>query len=195
MSASESQQGVADATELLQRVFGGDDVAVSALLPIVYRELRARAAAYFRAQPKNHTLQPTALVHEAYMRLVRNPGEGWNSRAHFCAVAATVMRQVLVSHARHRAVAQCDLAARREVATAILTPTTNAAVDVLDLEEALMRLSELKPESARLVELRFFGGLSIEETAEVLGISESSIKREWRRARAWLLRHLGDESS
>ena len=182
-----------EATSLLARIRDGDDAAVGELLPLVYGELRARAEAYFRHQPGDHTLQPTALVHEAYLRLVKTPGGGWNSRAHFCAVAATAMRQILVSHARHRKVADRDMEARKDAATWIRTPSANGSVDLLDLEDALERLREVDPDGVRLVELRFFGGLSIEETADVLGSSATGVKRAWRGVRAWLLRELGED--
>ncbi len=182
-SSSESPGG--DATRILQRMRAGDAHAAESLLPLVYAELRARAAAYFRGQPAQHTLQPTALVHEAYLKMVRAPGDGWNSRAHFCAVAATAMRQLLVDHARRRAVARQDRIQRGAQA-----PEVETAIDVLDLDEALVRLGEVEPDSVRIVELRFFGGLSLEETAEVLQRSLSSVKRDWRRARATLRMHL-----
>ncbi len=188
-------QNEPDATELLARISGGDRDAVEDLLPLVYAELRSRAGAYFRGQPSNHTLQPTALVHEAYLKLVRNPGGGWNSRAHFCAVAAAAMRQVLVNHAKRRALAREDRANRGAAATSIATPSSDSTIDVLDLDEALTRLGALEPEHVRLIEVRFFGGLTVEETADVLGKSVSTIKREWRRLRAWLRRELTEGAS
>lgn len=178
-----------DATLLLQRAGSGDESAVSALLPLVYEELRARAGAYFRGRAANQTLQPTALVHEAYLRLVRAPGDSWRDRAHFCAVAATAMRQILVNHATRRARAQQGRAARA-MPTSLQTPTTNSLVDVLDLDEALTRLAKLDAKQARIVELRFFGGMKFDEIAGVLKVSSRTIEREWRRVRAWLLREL-----
>jgi len=179
-----------DATQILDRIRTGDEAAANDLLPVVYEELRARAGAHFRGQPANHTLQPTALVHEAYLRLVRNPGTGWNSRAHFCAIAASAMRQILVNHAKRRALAKNEIKRRAANATAIMTPTSESEIDVLDLDLALEKLAELNPDHARLVELRFFGGLSVEETSEIVGCSVSTTKRQWRQLRAWLAREL-----
>ncbi len=178
-----------DATQLLERASRGDAAAVNELLPLVYAELRARAGAYFRVQPAGHTLQPTALVHDAYLRLVETPGSEWSSRAHFCAVAATAMRQILTNHAKRRALAQ---AARGEIreATLLQSPSKSADVDLLALDAAMEKLTERNAERARLIELRFFGGLNNEEVAGVLGTSASTVKREWRKARAWLLMEL-----
>lgn len=186
MNESASQSTVDTATRLLNLACQGDDDAVQALLPVVYEELRARAGAYFGGQPANHTLQPTALVHEAYLRLVRSPSAGWKNRAHFCAVAATAMRQILINHANRRALAQ---KARKDLHTTTLmrTPSQSGQVDVLSLDEALKKLAVLNPGQARLVELRFFGGLTVEEVAEVLDISVTTARREWRNVRAWLL--------
>lgn len=179
-----------DATHLLQRVSDGDPAAAEKLMPLVYHELRSRAAAYFRSQPSNHTLQPTALVHEAYVKLVRASGTKWKNRAHFCAVAATAMRQILTDHARQRAAAQRARGERAQMTTAMVTPSQNTTVDLLSLDEALTRLSNLDPRQARIVELRFFGGLTIEDVASVLDVSPSTIDKEWRRVRAWLVREL-----
>ena len=184
-----------EATELLLRVSGGDAEAVEDLLPLVYGELRARAGAYFRGQPANHTLQPTALVHEAYLRLVKGPSANWQNRAHFCAVAATAMRQILINHAQRRATAQRALGEREAGVTALLTPSHNTAVDLLALDEVLTKLSQLDARQARLVELRFFGGMTIEEVASVLEVSTSTIEKEWRRVRAWLIDELRDEGT
>lgn len=184
-----------DATVLLQRVSQGDDSAAGELLPLVYEELRARAGAYFRGQPADHTLQPTALVHEAYVRLVKNPGTDWKDRAHFCAVAATAMRQILTNHAKRRALARDSHAERRQMMTSIVTPSSNTSVDVLALDEALTKLAELEERHARIVELRFFGGLTLEETAGVMNVSLSTINKDWRRIRAWLLRELQSEGT
>ncbi len=183
----------ADATLLLGRLEAGDPDAASALLPIVYAELRARAGAYFGGQPADHTLQPTALVHEAYVKLVASPSSGWNSRAHFCAVAATAMRQILIDHARRRALAQGARRERAEVATAIVTPGGAGDVDLLALEDVLEKLAVLDERQARLVELRFFGGLSNAEVADLMDVSSRTIEREWRRVRAWLVHALGED--
>ncbi|MCB9850196.1 MAG: sigma-70 family RNA polymerase sigma factor [Phycisphaerales bacterium] len=197
MSAGASENHIdataAEATQLLARISGGDPAAADALLPMVYAELRARAGAYFRGQPANHTLQPTALVHEAYLRLVRAPDANWQNRAHFCAVAATAMRQILVNHAQRRAAAQRARNEREAAVTALLTPSNNSAIDLLALEEALNRLGELDARQARLVELRFFGGMTNEEVASILEVSTSTVEKEWRRVRAWLIAELRDE--
>ncbi len=178
-----------DATQLLERASRGDAGAVDGLLPLVYAELRARAGAYFRGQPSGHTLQPTALVHDAYLRLVKSPGSRWSSRSHFCAVAATAMRQILTNHAKRRALAQAARGNVRE-ATLVQSPSRSEEVDLLALDEAMDKLAGRNAERARLIELRFFGGLNNEEVATVLGTSESTVKREWRKARAWLLMEL-----
>lgn len=187
-----SDQPAADpveVTRLLQRVSAGDSAATNDLLPLIYQELRARAGAYFRGQPANQTLQPTALVHEAYLKLINASDGVWKSRAHFSAVAAMAMRQILTDHARKR-VANQRAQQAREQATCIPTPSNDSLVDVLAVDEALSRLSNLNPEQARIVELRFYGGLSMQELAEVLNTSLSSVEREWRNVRAWLLLEL-----
>jgi len=182
-----------EATRLLKRVADGDVAAADDLLPLVYNELRARAGAYFRGQPANHTLQPTAVVHEAYLKLVRDPDNRWNSRAHFCAVAATAMRQILTDHARRRRLAQHARRERHQDTTLIETPSHNSGIDLLALEDALTKLAALDTRQARLVELRFFGGLTVEDTAKVLEVSPSTIKKEWRRVRAWLSDEIEEE--
>jgi RNA polymerase sigma factor (TIGR02999 family) len=181
-----------DVTALLRAWGEGDPAALDALLPVVYRELHRQAQHYMRAQPPGHTLQATGLVHEAYLRLVSGKQVGWSGRAHFFGVAAKAMRSILVDHARARN------AAKRGGGVAQLTLGDLESSDgfevgeigVLDLDEAITRLGELDPRKGSLVELRYFGGLSIEETAKVLGISPATVKREWRTARAWLRREL-----
>jgi len=181
-------------TELLRAWSQGDRTALDELLPLVYRELHQQAERLMRAQTPGHTLQVTGLVHEAYLRLVGQEGLPWQNRAHFFGVAGKAMRSILVDHARSRAavkrgrgVRQLTLGAAREAARA------EPAVDVLALDEALSRLAELDPGQSRLVELRYFAGLSIEEAAEVLGISPATVKRQWRLARAWLKTELSAE--
>lgn len=180
-----------DATNLLQRISNGDRDAANELLPLVYSELRNRASLYFRNQPANHTLQPTALVHEAYLKLVDSRDAQWTDRTHFCAVAATAMRQILIDHARRRKLAQNA----RESPHTLLQSADDWTVDLLDLDAALNRLATLDERHARIVELRFFGSLTIEQTARVLAVSESTIEKEWRRIRAWLIREMTTESS
>lgn len=175
-----------DVTRLLIRLTDGDDGALGELLPLVYAELRRLAASYLRRERPDHTLQPTALVHEAYLRLVDQTQARWQNRAHFLGVAAQMMRRILVDHARgHRA-------EKRGGDFQILSLDENIdvsgerAADLVALDEALKRLAELDPQKSRVVELRFFGGLSVEETAEVLGVSAPTVKRQWRMAKAWL---------
>jgi RNA polymerase sigma factor (TIGR02999 family) len=182
-------------TDLLRAWGAGDPAALDELLPLVYDELRRQARRYMRAQPSGHTLQTTALVHEAYLRLVGQSHVEWKGRAHFFGVAAKAMRSILVDHARARRAAKRGGAARAvtldeagEVATAVAG--TQSRVDVLALDEALARLAELDSRKSRLVELRYFGGLGIEEAAAVLGVSPATVKRDWTTARAWLRREL-----
>ena len=182
-----------DVTPLLLAWGAGDQSAGERLLPAVYAELRRQAARAMRRESSEHTLQATALVHEAYLRLVDQRRVVWRSRAHFFGVAAQVMRRILVDHARERRAAKRGgglppLALGD--ADAAAAPAAEQGVDVLALHEALERLAALDPDQARLVELRYFGGLSIEETAEALGVSPATVKREWAIARAWLRREL-----
>jgi RNA polymerase sigma factor (TIGR02999 family) len=178
-------------TVLLQAWGRGDRSALDALLPLVYGELRRKAGWYMRQQRVGHTLQTTDLVHEAFLRLVHQPAVDWQGRGQFYSVAAKAMRSILVDHARARGALkrgrggqQVSLGAADEAAGA------QPAIDVLELDEALGRLAELDPEQGRLVELRYFAGLSIEEAAEALGTSPATVKRQWRVARAWLNREL-----
>jgi RNA polymerase sigma factor (TIGR02999 family) len=178
-------------TKLLRAWSQGDRRAFDELLPLVYRELHQQAERFMRAQPAGHTLQVTALVHEVYLRLVDREGIEWQSRAHFFGVAGKAMRSILVDHARARGAAKRGGAARHLTLGAVsVAAEAEPAVDVLALDEALSRLADLDPEQSRLVELRYFAGLGIEETAEVLGVSPATVKRHWRVARAWLKREL-----
>ena len=180
-------------TALLLAWARGEQAALDDLLPLVYGELHQQAERAMRAQPVGHTLQTTALVHEAYLRLVDMQEVGWQGRAHFFGVAARAMRSVLVDHARARR------AAKRGggIAPVTLGAADGAKasdadeIDVEALDAALARLAALDPRQAQVVELRYFGGLSIEETAQVLGVSHATIEREWRTARLWLRRELG----
>jgi len=178
-------------TDLLQAWASGDQAALDELLPLVYDDLRRQARRYMRAQPAGHTLQTTALVHEAYLRLVGQSSVEWKGRAHFFGVASKAMRSILVDHARARNAAKRGGSARAitlDDAGGIAGP--QASVDVLALDEALGRLAELDARKSRLVELRYFGGLGIDEAAAVLGVSPATVKREWTTARAWLRREL-----
>ena len=172
----------------------GGEQPVDALLPIVYEELRRRAAAYLRRERPGQTLQPTALVHEAYLRLMKDRPDRWQNRAHFCAIAAHSMRQILIERARARHALKRGGSPPRVTLDEGLVAGEMRSIDLLALDEALGRLEGLDPEQARLVELRFFGGLTIEETAEAMGTSPATVKRHWTVARAWLARELEGSS-
>ena len=183
-----SPSSPADVTRLLQAWSDGDSAALDELLPVVYRELHRQAERYMRAQSPGHTLQATALVNEAYLRLAGREPVDWKSRAHFFGVAAKAMRSILVDHARARQASKRGGGA--DPVTLAADEAGAQPVEVLELDETLQRLAELDPRKATLVELRWFGGLSIEEAAEVLAVSTATAKREWRTARAWLRREL-----
>ena len=172
-----------------------DDRPVDALLPIVYEELRRLAASYLRRERPGQTLQPTALVHEAYLRLMKDRPERWQNRAHFCAIAAHSMRQILIERARARGALKRGGAQPRVTLDEALVAGGEQSFDILALDHALEALAKLDPEQARLVELRFFGGLTVEETAEEMNISPATVKRHWAIARAWLARELEGNSS
>ncbi len=164
--------------------------SLDSLLPIVYQELRRLAAGYLRRERPGQTLQPTALVHEAYLRLMKDRPGRWQNRAHFCAIAAHSMRQILIERARARGAAKRGGARQRITLDEGLVAGGDRSIDLIALDEALQRLAELDPDQARLVELRFFGGLTVEETAEALDISPATVKRHWTVAKAWLSREL-----
>jgi RNA polymerase sigma factor (TIGR02999 family) len=177
---------------LLEQASAGKREALEALLPFVYDELHRLAIAYMRRERQGQTLQATALVHEAYLRLLREKHTRWENRAHFCAIAAGSMRQILVERARaRRRLKRAGDQQRITLSDAIAARSPADAVDVEALDQALTRLAAMDADLARLVELRFFGGLSIEETAEVLGVSPATVKRSWSTAKAWLRRELG----
>lgn len=181
--------------EVLRQAAEGDRAALDQLFPLVYQELRLRAAGYLRDERSSHTLQPTALAHEAYLRLAGRRDYPWQSRAHFMAVAARAMRAILVDHARRR-----NAQKRGGGQTPIRSDTLvelegGSAVAFDDLDHALNDLARLSERQARVVELRYFGGLSIEETGEVLGVSPMTVKRDWATARAWLYRELSGSES
>ncbi|HVP72211.1 MAG TPA: sigma-70 family RNA polymerase sigma factor [Phycisphaerales bacterium] len=170
----------------------GHASAADRLLPLLYDELHRLAESFLRHERVNHTLQPTALVHEAYLRMVRQDRTDWQNRAHFCAVAAQAMRRILLSHARDRAAAKRGGKALRVTLSdsdVAATPGLND-VDLLALDDALGRLAALDDRQARVVELRFFGGLTVEQAAEVLGVSPRSVKADWQMAKAWLYTQL-----
>ncbi len=182
-------------TRLLGRIAeGGQDGAEAELLPLVYDELRQLASAQFRSERADHTLQPTALVHEAYMKLVGQQGAEIGGRKHFFALASKAMRQILVDHARAKArLKRGGDGVRMPLADDQPTPTQLSIPDLVALDDALGRLETLDARKATLVELRFFGGLSSEETADVLGIARSTVAEDWRFAKAWLRRELSGE--
>jgi len=184
-----TEQG--ETTRLLLEAGRGQRAALETLLPLVYEELKAIAIQRLRGERPDHTLQPTALVHEAFLRLVDQTRVQWQNRAHFCAVAAQMMRRILVDHARARA-AEKRGAGRRQVP---LLDTLGLArernpVDIVALDDLLQELARLNERHARVVELRFFGGLNVEETAHTLDVSTATVKNDWRAARAWLLTQL-----
>ncbi|HEY2796419.1 MAG TPA: sigma-70 family RNA polymerase sigma factor [Thermoanaerobaculia bacterium] len=184
----ESEEPARQVTALLRDWSGGDRAALERLMPLVYQELRRLAASYLRVERPDHTLQPTALVHEAYLRMVDQRGVNWQNRAHFFGIAAQMMRRILVDHARRRQAAKRDAAALRLQTTG--EEAAGRDPELLALDQALCGLESLDARQARIVELRFFGGLTVEETAEVAGISPATVKREWRTARAWLAREI-----
>lgn len=192
MSDADPSKGV---TELLHRWNQGDREAMDRLMPIVYDELRRLAAGYLKAERPGHTLQPTALVHEAYLRLVRQDRVEWQNRAHFFGIAARMMRRVLVDHARRRQAEKRDSGGFRltiQIGEVLEVPRDP---ELLELDHALGRLERLDADQARVVELRFFGGLTVEETATVLGISTATVKREWRTAKAFLRTEIAEGHS
>ena len=185
-------QPAPDVTGLLLAWRAGDASAGDRLLVAIYDELHRQAARAMRREGDAHTLQPTAVVHEAYLRLVDQRRVEWRNRAHFFGVAAQMMRRVLVDHARARLADKRGGAMQRvPLGDAGAAPAQDDDLDVLALHDALERLAVLDPDQARLVELRYFGGLGIEDTAEALGVSPATVKREWAVARAWLRRELG----
>jgi RNA polymerase sigma factor (TIGR02999 family) len=175
--------------ELLAKWNAGDQRALDALVPLVYNELHGLAHHYLQGERSGHTLQTTALIHEAYVRLVEQGPFQTEDRSHFVALAATLMRQILVDYARrYRAAkrgADCTVRLDDEI-----DPVKNPGVDVLALDDTLNQLAQRDPQQSRIVELRFFAGLTVEETAAVLGISAATVKRDWSMARAWLSRQM-----
>jgi RNA polymerase sigma-70 factor, ECF subfamily len=175
-----------DITLLLSELSRGDPQAASKLIPVVYQELRRLAAGYMRRERPDHTLQPTALVHEAYVKLLAQRSVDWQGRAHFFGVAAQLMRRILIDHARgHLRQKRGGLQQKISLDEALVFSAQQSA-EILAVDESLKRLAKLDPRQARIVELRFFGGLNIEETAEVLKVSAKTVQRDWSVARAWL---------
>ncbi|MEP7380822.1 MAG: sigma-70 family RNA polymerase sigma factor [Gemmatimonadota bacterium] len=178
-----------DVTRLLVDLQRGADGAADELVPLVYGELHKLAVHYMRAERDDHTLQPTALVHEAYMRLVDQRNASWQNRSHFFGIAAQAMRRILVDHARRKRAGKREGGDRVTLDESV-AEAPQRSVDLIALDDALNKLAALDPRQARVVELRFFGGLDIDQTAESLGISPATVKRDWTFARAFLQREM-----
>jgi RNA polymerase sigma-70 factor (ECF subfamily) len=181
-----------EVTQLLLAWSGGDRTALDRLIPLVHAELHGLAKRYMRRERAGHTLQTTALINEAYMRLIDAQEVRWQNRAHFFAIAARLMRQILVDFARERGYQKRGGAARRVELDEALLVSPGRNEDLVALDEALNALAEVDARKSRVVELRFFGGLNLEETAEALKISPDTVRRDWRLAKSWLLRRLSD---
>ncbi|MBU0637755.1 MAG: sigma-70 family RNA polymerase sigma factor [Planctomycetes bacterium] len=179
-----------EATQLLHALNANDPAAAERLFTVVYAELRAVAGSYFRHQRLDHTLQPTALVNEAFLRLVDQSCVEWKSRAHFLAVAARAMRQILIDHARRRNAAKRGGELCRVTLDEAVTPITDTDPELLDLDDAMQTLASMDQRQSKIVELRFFGGMTVEEIAHVLDLSKTTVETDWRMARAWLRREL-----
>jgi len=178
-------------TQLLKQWQEGDSGALESLMPLVYAELKRLAGSYLRRERPNHTLQSAALVNEAYLRLVDQNQTQWQNKAHFFGIAAQMMRRILADHARGHNAAKRGAGIPKLELDEAMAHAQARNVNLLALEEALQKLENLDPQQGKIVELRFFGGLSIEDTANVLGISPATVKRDWSIARAWLFRELG----
>ena len=177
-------------SRLLQAWGRGDLQARDDLMPVVYRELRRRAGAYLRRERQDHTLQPTALVHEAYMRLVGQERVDWQNRAHFFAIASQMMRRILVDYAREHAAAKRPGAGVRVMLDDRIGAAEPRACEFITIDQALVELTRIDPRQGQIVELRYFGGLSEQEVGDVLSISRATVTREWQTARAWLYRRI-----
>ena len=175
-----------DVTQLLSKAQGGDENALNELLPLVYNELRRVAANQLKSERGDHTLQATALVHEAYLRLLEQKEVDWRNRAHFFSIASEMMRRILVNYAIQRNAQKRGDGATKIALDEAVSFANQRDFDLVSLDDALKNLAKFDEKQAKIVELRFFGGLTIEETAEVLEISDSTVKREWRMAKAWL---------
>lgn len=180
-------------TVLLDGASRGDEQALGALMPLVYQELHRLARAYMRRERPGHTLQTTALVHEAYLRMVGQDA-GWNNHAHFLGIAAKMMRRILVDHARGQHRAKRGGSAVRVTLDGPAIVARDPDAEIVALEDALTQLEKIDPQRARIVELRFFGGLSNEEVSSIIGISTATVQRQWASARAWLYHELKSEA-
>ena len=181
-----------EVTQLLKDWSSGDSTALDRLIPIVYDELRAVATRYLRRERQDHTLQPTALVNEAYLRLIDQKQVQWQNRAHFVGVAAQMMRRILVDHARNHNRAKRGGGARKVSLDEAVALSGERAHELVELDEALAALARFDERKSRVVEMRYFGGLSVEETAEVLNVSEITVARDWKLAKAWLYTTIND---
>lgn len=181
-----------DVTILLNQMNDGESSAPEELLPLVYSELRKLAAGYLKNERTDHTLQPTALVHEAYIRLVDWQNTNWQNRSHFFAVAAQIMRNILVDHARRKKAEMHGGNLQKLALDEAISFSQVREVDLVDLDDALQELEKLDERQSKIVELRFFGGLTIEETAHAIGVSTMTVSREWNFAKAWLYRRLSN---
>jgi len=187
--------GTGAVTQMLLAFSGGDRNALDQMVPLVYDELHRLAEHYLGAESEGHTLQPTALVHEAYMRLINQRTVDWRNRAQFMGVAAGIMRRILINHARDRAAGK-RVGNRAQISLSLVEASTPGPdVELTSLEDALQRLNTLDARKARVVELKFFGGLTMDEIGEVIGISRATVEREWSFARAWLFDALGGAPS
>jgi RNA polymerase sigma factor (TIGR02999 family) len=185
-----TQPSTHEVTQLLIEWSNGDKAALDKLMPLIHEELRRLAHHYMHRERGDHTLQTTALVNEAYLRLVNRKDVQWQNRTHFFAIAATLMRNILVDHARSHAYAKRGGGVPRTVFDEAIVASQKRATEVLALDDALKELAVFDPQQSQVVELRFFGGLTIEETADVLALSPATIKREWKTAKAWLYHEL-----
>ena len=177
-------------TQLLNNITDGDNLALERVLPLVYNELRTISSKYLRDEYKKHTLQTTELVHEAYLKLVGSEDLTWESRAHFFGIAARSMRQILVDYARKKKAQKRDLGKTKLSLDKAEFVISDAEEQILSLNDALDKLEKIEERSSKIVELRFFSGLSIEETAHMLNVSPATIKRDWKFAKAWLYREI-----
>jgi len=185
-----ADEAAGEVTRLLSNWSSGDLGARDAVLPLVYDELRRLAASYLRRERSDHTLQATALVHEAYLRLVDHQHADWHNRQHFFGAAAQLMRRILVDHARGRLAAKRGRGASKVELHEAMAMAQDQPADMLTLDESLTRLARLDPQQAQIVELRVFTGLTVEETADLLKISPATVKRDWSMAKVWLLNQI-----
>jgi RNA polymerase sigma-70 factor, ECF subfamily len=189
------EKSPSEITLMIANIAKGDQGAGEALLPIVYQELRSLAGKYLRGQRRDHTLKQTALVHEAYLKMIDQTQARWNDRAHFFAVAAMAMRQILVNHAVARAALKRGGGRAKIAISENIEGPEQAEFDPIALDEALKKLAAFDERKSKVVELRFFSGLTVDEVAEVMNVSKSTVEGDWRMARAWLSRELADGGS